>query len=509
MKVRVLEFVASSLFAFVCVAVACAAPDDWAEGAVGTDDGANRDFYNRRAALRWRNPEGDWRDADGVQQGPKPFATASIAGNQSEPAEFDVTGLVRDWVSGKSRNKGFLLRRTAGSARFHSREAEKTANRPQLVVVVNGKPQSLEAVADTHIVGSTVKAQGSNQRLSVSGIRPALIRFDLSGLQGAAKTATAIQTAALRLVPADSGSGEVAVFACDQGAEVTPVEPRFGIAARYPGDQGIEKDADVLFATGFESENWEDEWTSIRKYEGGANETVAAHPEAKFEPLDGKALRVRVRKGSTSALNGTYKFQKEHGYEPEEICFRYYLRFGDDWNQTVQGGKMPGISGTYGNAGWGGRRVNGQNGWSARGSFALTFPAGNPLAGKQRLGWYCYHADMKGFYGNQWAWSEGYRGYLDNNRWYCVEQYCKINTLAKDGEEGKRDGILRAWIDGRPAFEKTDIRFRDVDTLKIEQIWMNVFHGGTQKSPYDQHLYIDNVVVAKKYIGPMSGTEAE
>jgi hypothetical protein len=110
---------------------------------------------------------------------------------------------------------------------------------------------------------------------------------------------------------------------------------------------------------------------------------------------------------------------------------------------------------------------------------------------------------MPGFYGSQWPWSEGYRGYLDNNRWYCVDQYCKLNTPGKEGEAGKRDGILRAWIDGRPAFEKTDIRFRDVGQLKIEQIWMNVFHGGTQKSPYDQHLYIDNVVIAKKYIGPM------
>jgi hypothetical protein len=44
-----------------------------------------------------------------------------------------------------------------------------------------------------------------------------------------------------------------------------------------------------------------------------------------------------------------------------------------------------------------------------------------------------------------------------------------------------------------------------VDTLKIEQIWMNVYHGGTTPSPRDQHLYVDNVVVAKKYIGPMRG----
>jgi hypothetical protein len=46
--------------------------------------------------------------------------------------------------------------------------------------------------------------------------------------------------------------------------------------------------------------------------------------------------------------------------------------------------------------------------------------------------------------------------------------------------------------------------FRTVDTLKIEQIWMNVYHGGKAVSPYDQHLYVDNVVVARQYIGPMN-----
>ena len=87
----------------------------------------------------------------------------------------------------------------------------------------------------------------------------------------------------------------------------------------------------------------------------------------------------------------------------------------------------------------------------------------------------------------------------------------RIARAGEDGSAGRRqklnaagdkDGVLLAWIDGRPAFEKTDIRFRTVDKLKIEQIWMNVYHGGTRPSPYDQHLFIDNVVIAKDYIGP-------
>ena len=494
-----LAAIAVGLVATLLTSLAPAAPDDWAEGAPGHSDGANRQYYNNAAQLPWRNKQGDWRDADGVQQGPKPFAVAAIAvQKEPRPVEWDLTVLARDWAAGKVRNKGVLLRNTkaAGNYTFHSREVETADDRPRLVLVVNGKPRSFEAVADTYLVNSTYRAQGNAQSLKIDGTMPALLRFDVAGLQ---KTDT-IEKATLRLLsPKQFSSGEVGVFLCDEGEEVKPMDPILGLAKSYPADRGIEKDPDVLFATGFESDDWKKEWSSP----GGKVDTVAADPATKFEPLAGKACRSLLAKGESTAMNLTYQFKKKNGVEPEEVYFRYYLRFGDDWLQTLDGGKMPGISGTYGKAGWGGRKVNGKNGWSARGAFRTTIPEGNPLAGKQALGFYCYHADMSGNYGNIWIWTQGYRGFLDNNRWYCIEQYVKLNTPGKDGAPGERNGILRTWVDGRPAFEQIDLRFRDVDTLKVEQIWMNVYHGGTRPSPRDQHLYVDNVVVARKYIGPM------
>jgi hypothetical protein len=79
----------------------------------------------------------------------------------------------------------------------------------------------------------------------------------------------------------------------------------------------------------------------------------------------------------------------------------------------------------------------------------------------------------------------------------------KLNT------PGEKDGVLRVWIDGRPAFEKTDLRFRHTPELRIEQVWMNVYHGGREPSPHDQHLYIDNVVIARKYVGPLQPAAGE
>jgi hypothetical protein len=171
----------------------------------------------------------------------------------------------------------------------------------------------------------------------------------------------------------------------------------------------------------------------------------------------------------------------------------------------VDGGKLPGIGGTYGVAGWGGRRSDGTNGWSARGSFGKSVPIGNnPLGGYTTIGSYVYHADMPTDYGDILMWvenwgAEGNGGVLKNQAWYCLEVYVELNTPTQN------NGKIRAWVDGRPSYEKTDFRFRDVDRLKIENIWLDIYHGGTAVSPADQHLFMDNVVIAKSYVGPMGG----
>jgi hypothetical protein len=61
---------------------------------------------------------------------------------------------------------------------------------------------------------------------------------------------------------------------------------------------------------------------------------------------------------------------------------------------------------------------------------------------------------------------------------------------------------LRVWIDGALAFSKKDIRFRDSAALKVESVWLNVYHGGVEKADRDLTLYIDNLVIARRYIGP-------
>ena len=476
--------------------VAFAARNDWAEGTPRGDDGATRDYYNRAGLLPWKNFMGDWRDARDVARGNAAYATTKVADDDNAKfVQWDVTNLVREWQDGKHQNQGFFLRtmNDGGTIVFCSREHGEAEHRPRLIVVGEDGSTEFGPQADTYLTKSTYRSQGNSDVLRISGDPDnMLIRFDLAPVKKQGR----LSRATLRLYTTKQyGVAEIGVFRCKQGHDLPPSDSILGVASQYPGDRGIAKDPDVVFATDFESDKWNEEWTYAGKME--VIDTVSEDAEREFKPLKNKALRVKIAKGSTGALNTLFKFKKETGKEPEEIYFRYYVRLGNNWNQTLQGGKMPGISGTYGVAGWGGRKVDGTDGWSARGSFRLSIPADNPLGGLHPIGTYCYHADMKGWYGDGWGWHDDYRGFLENNRWYSIEQYLKLNT------PGKKDGILRAWVDGQLAFEKTDIRFRHVDTLKIEQIWMNVYHGGTKPSPYDQHLFIDNVVIAHKYIGPM------
>ena len=245
---------------------------------------------------------------------------------------------------------------------------------------------------------------------------------------------------------------------------------------------------DVVFFCDFESDTWYEQFGMRRRPE--RVEVISSDPARKFEPLAGKALRIKIDRGGHYGASIMYRFKSKTGTEPQEIYFRYYLRLADDWD-PAGGGKLPGISGTYGRAGWGSRPSDGNNGWSARGLFK------RQLDGKTPVGFYCYHADMKGRYGSNWIWDVEKRSYLENNRWYCIEQYTKMNM------PGKNDGILRGWVDGQPAFEKTDARMRDIDKLRIEAVWLNVYLGGSWVAKSDHHLYIDNVVIAHDYIGPI------
>ena len=51
--------------------------------------------------------------------------------------------------------------------------------------------------------------------------------------------------------------------------------------------------------------------------------------------------------------------------------------------------------------------------------------------------------------------------------------------------------------------EKANVRMRDTGALKIETVWLNFYYGGTWTAPSDMHVYVDDVVISRKPIGPL------
>lgn len=436
--------------------------------------------------LPWQRSTGDWLDAKGRLHGDEAFDVVSVT---AIGAVWDVTGLVRKWTAKEQARGIFFLKAVGGSgyAAFNSRENHSPGNWPMLVLeYADGKQENRKPTADTHLNCSTYRAIGRIDPLVVSAQENVLVEFELPKESNGRK----LTRARLLMTNAKGQPSPLRIGVFNTAVPVfSSSSPRQGIAAAYESDRGIEKHPDVLFVSGFdEGQMWKSKWANA----SGEIDVVSDAPALRFVPLSGAALRINLRKGSN--YGSDVKFNtKVLGKEPDELYFRYYLRLADDWNPTLEGGKMPGMAGTYNTAGWGGRRSDGTNGWSMRGGFLRIFEGDHPMYGLTQLSTYAYHAGMQGEYGEHWPWPGAL---LARNRWYCIEQRVKLNAPSTS------DGVLQVWLDGRLLMERTNIRYRSVDRLHIEDVWINVYHGGIAPSPHDQHLFVDNVVVARNYIGP-------
>jgi hypothetical protein len=470
------------------VLAAPAAPFEDGEG------GVTCRFYAADARLAWEHPGGDWVDAAGVAQGPAAFARTTVetrAGGQ--PVEIDVMPLASAWANGSVPAGTLMLRALtgAGSGTLNLVSREGGRSGPRLSVTWDdGRRDRLAASADTYMACPTHRSLGREALMKVGASESALLRFAWEPRSG-----RRVQALVLELhSPKQYGSGlQIGVFGPRLPGAASAAATQAGLSDGLVADEGLGRHADVLFVEDFDQGTAWRALVSDPVTEESLSVVEADRAEG-FSALSGRALRVSIRKGTRQALNHQIRFAELPGGEPEAAYFRYHLRLGARWDPMVDGGKMPGFAGTYGQAGWGQRRVDGSNGWSARGAF---FRHRGPVSSAERVfGTYAYTAASNSELGDVWGWNLGPTGRLQKQRWYAIEQFVQLNT------PGKSNGILRVWIDGALAFSKEDVRFRDTAALKVESVWLNVYHGGVEKADRDLTLYIDNLVIARRYIGP-------
>lgn len=302
-------------------------------------------------------------------------------------------------------------------------------------------------------------------------------------------------------------------------AEQTRAQRDVGIAAKYPGDRGISEDPAVVFADDFEA--WaqggtrppKDRW-NVRKNKNSRTAVVHLSRIGKDQTrLKGNVLEIACwttgsgsQTGGLSMKLGNYNHANEglgDGYD--ELFIRYYIMFDENYRAVRNhGANLGGRDVTRKDAAWVG--MAGIRDVSKRGYFYTGLqPRGKAGSAELEMGFYSYHLDKKG------PWGENYEVKkkipVKVGRWYCVERHLKLNSLdLNKPDPANSDGVEELWIDGQLTIRKEDVRFRRVPHLRITFFSLETYyHGLPEKYGRDRPIkvYFDNLVIARKYIGPM------
>ena len=285
-----------------------------------------------------------------------------------------------------------------------------------------------------------------------------------------------------------------------------------GIAARHLRDWRIERNRAVVFADGFESAGkrpggrWDGTWTT-----GGVVETA----QQKGCVYSGrKAALIGMLRENPAKEDGAGMHKRfRRGYD--ELFLRYYAKF-DKNSEFYHGGAHNGV-GMHATApgvrdATPGTKANGRNKFTV---LLDTYRQSKEVASPGPQVVYVYHPEQRQNFGEQWYPSglitpPGKMGKVmfgqefvsrpnfipERDRWYCYELMVKANKV------GKRDGRIAFWVDGRLTGDFPNLRLRDVDSLKINRITLQM-SSMNQNANKPVAMWFDNVIVARSYIGPM------
>jgi hypothetical protein len=501
-------------------------------------DGPSMSHWSRHLLIEWKNPGGDWIDADGAKQGDKPLHSVTVPGVGW--VEFDVTAAIKRQAA---KNTGLFLRtQRSDGPRFAGR---LSANPPELIV--DGKKIACHAFASFSSSGTG--GIDSRQTLVVQKASPAILQFaDMpSG------------TAKLRLYCERVWSSPpvVEVYECDAptiqvgGGGQAPI---LGLAAAAGSEVALKTHPDVLRAGDFSD--------ILTRHRGGTVFDGVSIADDQFGNLLVEQLPDPDYPGSTMLRGmfeaggavdgdrrGSSSFKTEHmranvaadpmgvpeAVEDEMFC-RLYFFLEDDWNSTRDGNKMAigwdlrlgwwnRASGGYWQSitGNGGAKGDGSKRIVTKKSSAMPGPTqaeywghairmeagkgsalGNPYGAYRPVQSYAYNLDQPTAYGDMLRLGNAV---IVKGRWFCIEQQIRMNSLTGPEDwlgnrEAVADGVLRTWLDGVVINERTNLRWRRHPEMGIQGPWVNWYYGGKAPSEMNMHYRMNHLVVARKYIGP-------
>jgi hypothetical protein len=309
--------------------------------------------------------------------------------------------------------------------------------------------------------------------------------------------------------------------------------PSEGIAAKYAGDAGIERDPAAIFAENFEEPSLDEMWKRW--------ETVTDKPGMRFSEdvprgsVGKKSLIVERTRGSGEHLYRRLKNSRD-GFGYDRVFARYYVKFDPECGEihhfgTTLGGNNPATPWPSVKAG---QPTDG----------AKSFWSGiEPFGKSWTWDFYTYWSEMRGSpprgqtWGNTFIRDPSLK--VEKGKWICIEQMIAMNDV------GKSNGEQALWIDGKlvshlgegfprglwtydkftpgkggdgirwnkekSAPERFKVpeggapfegfRWRTVPELNVNCVWVYTY---TEKPEgHRMKVWFDDIVVATNYIGPL------
>jgi hypothetical protein len=251
-----------------------------------------------------------------------------------------------------------------------------------------------------------------------------------------------------------------------------------------------------------------------------------------------------IRRGGLGSHHYIFLPEEDFGYL-KKMFVRYYIRWSsyslvgkyftivqDGQGHWIDHGGKTGICPTHDTTYGGVSGTSGGGyGWQMRLSWgdALVQGGGGPDEGGLAMGIHTFDFAAHQPFGHNYSGNDtngltnfgqigGLGQILYFDRWYCFEMEMDCNTVMAESPGYVADGVIRTWIDGRLAFERTEFVCR---TLPIYNpgfnasarrpcrelghigLWFNWFHGGLTPSNTDRVTFVTGLAYGRERIGPM------
>ena len=310
----------------------------------------------------------------------------------------------------------------------------------------------------------------------------------------------------------------VAALSAGVPAQTLP-EGDTGIAAKYPGDRGIEKHGAVVFVEKFNERSLNglfNRWQDVKEREG-----MSFSRDVPEGSGDGRSLLTTHIGGRGT---GSYLTHYLKGYT--QLYARWYVKFDPKCNPIHHFGPSLAAKNPlkpYGGGHAGERPPGDQH------AHASLEPHGRSWT----WGFYSYWHEMRPcpprgqYFGNVFTWGVPGKEVV-RDKWICVEIMMKMNDPV-----GEHNGELAFWLDGKlirhqgkvvshlgkgfPTGRWTHDKFcpdtggqpfegfqwRTTENMRILHVKTGVYIT-TAPRGYVSKIWFDNLVVAKEYIGPLA-----